>query len=81
MRSTVPTKLRSENDCFDVLSGAEGKCTEHLLGLLLHAQPATPGPLLLRYASFRTAREWERTAAVFSCRVLKDGHHLPQNGV
>ena len=65
----------------DVLSGAEGKCTKHLLGLLLRTQPATPGLSLLRDASFRTAGEGKRTAAVFSRRVLKDGHHLPQNGV
>lgn len=63
----------------DVLS--EGKCPEHLLGLLLCTEPATPGLSLLRDASFRTAGERKRTAAVFSLRVLKDGHHLPQNGV
>lgn len=50
MGSTVPTKVRSGNDFLDVLSEAEGKCTEHLLGLLLHTQQP---PLLLTLAQIR----------------------------
>lgn len=81
MRSTVPAKVRSGNDFLDVLSEAEGKCTEHLLGLLLHTQPATPALDPCSDTLPLGQRERERTAAVFSCRVLKDGHHPPQNGV
>lgn len=81
MRSTVPTKVRSGNDFLDVLSEAEGTCTEHLLGLLLQTQPATPALDPCSDTLPLEQRERERTAAVFSCRVLKDGHHPPQNGV
>lgn len=64
-----------------MILGLKENAQKHLLGLLLHTQPATPGLSLLRDASFRTAGERKRTAVIFSRRVLKDGHHLPQNVV